>query len=194
MPKPAWGTFILETLKTILIVTLLAVLIRTFLIQPFIVEGHSMEANYHNGDYLLIDKLTYRFHAPARGQVIVFVPPQNSSEDYIKRIIGLPGDRVVIEAGQITVYNSAHPNGKVLDESYLDNDVKNGFARLNQFVDITLKSDEYYVMGDNRTASTDSRVFGPIKKDTIVGRSLIRLFPFSDVTYFGHALNPIGTE
>lgn len=183
--KPTFGIFLLETIKTVLVVTFFAIIIRTFLIQPFIVEGHSMETNYHSSDYLLIDKLSYRLRAPERSEVIVFVPPERPGENYIKRIVGLPNERVVINSGVITIYqNSDDTTGKTIDEYYLDDNIKASFQRVNQLVDITLKSDEYYVMGDNRVASTDSRVFGPIKESAIVGRSYIRLFPISDLSVF----------
>ena len=183
-----------EILKTVVVVGACAALIRTFLLQPFIVDGRSMAPNFATNDYLLIDKLSYRFRDPARGEIVVFHPPVDPQESYIKRVIGLPGERLTIDNGIVTVYNTDNPNGKSLHESYLSSTALADFSRQHQDLDVTLTENEYFVMGDNRGASTDSRVFGPITRAEIQGRSLIRLFPVSAAHVFAHEPDPLATQ
>lgn len=180
-----------EIIKTVIIVGACAALIRTFLLQPFIVDGRSMAPNFATNDYLLIDKLTYRFRNPERGEIVVFHPPVDPGESYIKRVIGLPGERLTIASGTVIIYNSENPAGKVLHETYLSAAAAADFARLHQSLDLTLTENQYFVMGDNRGASTDSRVFGPITRSELQGRSLIRLFPVSTAHVFAHEPDPL---
>lgn len=132
-----------------------------------------MEPNFEDGDYLLIDEITYRFEEPQRGEVIVFHFPKDESQFFIKRIIGLPGERVKIAGNKITIYNSADPEGFTLDEFYLD---KHQFT--NGEIDYQLGKDEFYVLGDNRLNSADSRRWGPVSEKEIVGRVILRAWPF----------------
>lgn len=165
--------FIWEIIKIIVISLLIVVPIRYFLIQPFFVKGASMEPNFDDGQYLIIDEISYRFRLPERGEVIVFKYPQDPSQYYIKRIIGLPGETVEIISGYVIIYNHQNPQGKILDESqYLD-------IRQETLgnVKITLAKDEYFILGDNRPASSDSRRWGPLKTDYIIGRTWIRAWP-----------------
>jgi signal peptidase I len=148
--------------------------IRFFLFEPFLVKGESMEPNFHNFDYLIVDKLTYHLRQPQRGEVIVFRPPFEDRVYYIKRIVGLPLEKLVIEESKITVFNKEHPQGFVLNEDYLRNHYTSGKIEVN------LGPDEYFVLGDNREVSYDSRKWGPVKREKIVGRvvfqfSLIKL-------------------
>jgi len=166
------GNFFIEVLKVAVISLAIIVPVRYFLIQPFVVRGSSMETNFSSGDYLIIDEISYRFSDPQRGDTIVFKYPKNPSQYYIKRIIGLPGERVQISDSEIVVYNSAYPGGTKLQESYLDEDIKTPGN-----VDMTLSSDEYFVLGDNRTASSDSRVWGSLDDDNIVGKAWVRGWP-----------------
>lgn len=145
--------------------------IRWFVAQPFIVSGASMESTFHDKEYLIIDQLTYRFAAPERGDVIVFKYPSDHSKYFIKRVIGLPGDTVVIADGRVTIKNAAHPEGVMLDESY----IQGGHDDLQQTT--ALGEGEYFVMGDNRDHSSDSRAWGTLKYDEIIGRVLLRLLP-----------------
>jgi signal peptidase I len=138
--------------------------IRLFVFEPFFVQGKSMEPNYFSFDYLIVDKISYLFIEPRRGDVIVFKPPFNDKVYYIKRIIGLPGEKVVIENSKIIIYNKDHPNGFELKEDYLQGHYTSGFK------EITLGKDEYFVLGDNREISSDSRSWGPVKRERIVGR------------------------
>jgi signal peptidase I len=169
--------FIWETIKLVVISLAIIIPIRYYLVQPFFVKGASMEANFHDGDYLLVDELSYRLTAPGRGDVIVFRYPENPSQFYIKRIIGLPGETVEIKDNTVTIYNSASPTGMVLKEGYLaDYQQTMGDER------VKLGDNEYFVMGDNRLQSSDSRRWGSVNKNLIIGRAFIRLWPFSSIT------------
>ncbi len=167
------GGFAVELIKIIFIAFVIILPIRFYVLQPFYVKGASMEPNFHDNEYLVIDELSYRLHQPARGDVIVLRNPSLPSEFLIKRIIGLPGDRLTINDGEVTVYDKAHPNGGVLDEAaYLPPD-RLTFGHL----DVTLGRNEFYVLGDNRPASLDSRIFGPVDRSQIIGRTAIRAWP-----------------
>lgn len=176
----AIGSFFWELIKVFLIAVAIIIPIRYFLVQPFFVRGASMEPNFEEGEYLVIDELSYRFREPQRGEVIVFHYPENPSQYFIKRIIGLPGETVRVENGRVIIQNSQYPQGAVLDESsYLSSSVRTGGNLTTQ-----LGSDEYFVMGDNRPASSDSRTWGSLKKNLIVGRAWIRAFPFDRLGVF----------
>ena len=144
-------------------------LIRTFVAQPFLVSGASMEPSFFNGDYLLVDELAYRFREPERGEVIVFKNPIDGGSYYIKRIIALPGERVVIEYGKVTVYRENIAQN--LRETYVTE------MRSTRKFDVELGTDEYYVLGDNRGFSYDSRNWGPLGEDSIIGLVRLRLWP-----------------
>ena len=155
---------------------LLAILIQTFVIRPFIVSGNSMDPIIKNSQYLIIDEVSYHFHSPKRGDVIVFKAPPEPKKYYIKRIIGLPGETVEIKGTQITIYNTAHPKGLTLSEPFivhphLDN------------IKVTVPQDQYFVMGDNRDGSYDSRMWGTLPKENIRGRALLRLLPINQINY-----------
>ena len=168
----AWE-FVSELLHVVLISLAIIIPVRYFLIQPFYVKGASMEPNFHDHEYLVIDEISYRFHAPERGDIVVFRYPNDPSQYFIKRVIGLPGDRVQVVDNGIKIYGANNPNGVHLDEStYLAATVPTTGDK-----DVTLAPDEYFLMGDNRTASLDSRAFGPVQKDFIVGRVWVRGWP-----------------
>jgi len=165
---------ILSFIETFLILILVILPVRLFLFEPFLVKGQSMEPNFYNYDYLIIDKLSYFFRNPQRGEVVVFKPPIDRKVYYIKRIIGLPGERIEIRDSKIKVFNKENPEGFILNEPYL-----NDYYYLGD-LDVNLKNGEYFVLGDNREVSYDSRKWGPIKKNDISGRvifhfSLIKL-------------------
>lgn len=168
-----------EIIEVALVAVISVLIIRNFLVQPFLVDGASMEPNFHTGDYLLVDELSYRFKEPERGEVVVFHYPNNERLYYIKRIIGLPGEEVEIKDGKVSIYNKEFPNGFTLSEEYLtlinfkDSDEK-----------ITLKSDQYFVLGDNRISSFDSRSWGPVSKNELVGLARVRLWPLNKVMAF----------
>jgi len=165
--------FFLEVVQVMIISAAIILPIRYFLVQPFYVKGASMEPTYYDHEYLIIDELSYRLREPARGEVIVFRYPLDQSQFFIKRIVGLPGETVEINNGHVTIYNEVHPNGEALGEEYLQPEVTEGKKM------VTLGADEYYVMGDNRDESLDSRKFGPITRDEVIGRVWIRGLPFS---------------
>jgi signal peptidase I len=171
--------FIWETLKVIVISLAIIIPVRYFLIQPFYVKGASMEPNFYDHEYLIIDEISYRFHPPARGDVIVFKYPYDKSQYFIKRIIGLPNETVTVADGQVTIINEANPDGFVLNEDLYLSGVHTQGADT-----IVLNQDQYYLMGDNRSASLDSRMFGPVNQDDIIGRTWIRGWPVNRITVF----------
>lgn len=174
------GNFVVETIKVVVISLAIIIPIRYFLIQPFYVRGASMEPNFYDYEYLIIDEISYRVHAPQRGDVIVIEDPSNAARFFIKRIIGLPGERVVVKDGDVYIYNQSNPEGFLLKETaYLAADVVTKGK-----IDVTLKDEEYYFMGDNRPASLDSRILGPIEKKEIIGRVWVRVWPFGRAQSF----------
>jgi signal peptidase I len=165
-------SFIFEIVVILLITFAVVWPIRYFLIQPFFVDGASMEPNFENGQYLIINEISYRFEAPKRGDVVVFRFPLDESKYYIKRIVGLPGETVQVQDGKVKIYNKENPLGFVLDESnYLPGIYTNKDVRQE------LAGDEYFVMGDNRNASYDSRSWGPLPKKDIIGKVWLRAWP-----------------
>ena len=151
--------------------------VRYFLIQPFYVKGASMEPNFYDHEYLIIDEISYRFDHPQRGDIVVFKYPKDTKQYFIKRVIGLPGERVKIDDNKIYI------NGTVLNEAYLSSETETVLA-LRGYGDVTLDKDEYFLLGDNRSQSLDSRTFGPVKREYIVGRTWLRGWPFNRVTFF----------
>lgn len=167
---------LLELAQFAFIALLIVIPIRYFIAQPFIVSGSSMENTFHTGEYLIIDQLSYHFEDPARGDVIVFHYPKDPSKFFIKRVIGTPGDTIDIQGSVVTITGK---DGKTetLKEPYIKSMAQ------NSSVIETLGDREYFVMGDNRDASSDSRVWGVLNRELIVGRALFRLFPFSKVSF-----------
>lgn len=172
------GSFLLEIIKFTVISILIVAPIRFFIAQPFIVRGESMDPTYSDGQYLIIDELTYRRKVPARGDVIVFKYPKDPSKYFIKRIIGLPNETVEIKNGIPSISSLENPKGKTLSEPYLKD------LSFETVLSQKLGPDEYFVMGDNRSNSLDSRIWGPLPKENITGRVLVRLFPFQSAGLF----------
>ncbi|MDP3697927.1 MAG: signal peptidase I [Candidatus Taylorbacteria bacterium] len=172
--------FVWETIKIIVISLAIIVPIRYYLVQPFFVKGASMEENFHDGDYLLIDEISYRFNEPRRGDIIVFRYPENPSQFFIKRIIGLPGETIEIKNEKVVIYNGDFPKGLTLEENYLSSGQETAG---NSFV--KLDADDYYVLGDNRFQSSDSRRWGVLEKKFITGKAFIRLWPVTKITKIG---------
>jgi signal peptidase I len=166
--------FFKETARFALITLAIVIPIRLFIAEPFVVSGASMEPTFQNGEYLIVDRLSYNFEEPKRGEVIIFRYPKDPKKYFIKRIIGLPGETVSISGNTINIRNAANPQGFDLDQSYISRQIPSTFS-------MTLKDDEYFVMGDNRPQSSDSRVWGALPEDYIVGRALLRLFPFTRI-------------
>ncbi|MDP3771995.1 MAG: signal peptidase I [bacterium] len=170
--KPTQGWY--EFLRFAAVALALALFVRFYVAQPFIVRGASMEPNFEDREYLVIDEASYHFREPERGEVVVFRYPRNTDEFFIKRIIGLPGEQVVISGGHVKIINAAHPEGFVLGESYLSADVGTYLDQTK-----TLAAGQYFVLGDNRPASSDSRVWGVLDRGFIVGRVFFRAWPLT---------------
>ncbi len=172
--------FLWDILKLVILAFIIVWPIHHFIFQPFLVQGPSMEPNFFDREYLIIEEISYRFTGgPQRGEVVVFKSPSDPKDYLIKRVIGLPGERTVIKDGQITIYNNDYPMGVKLTEKYLYPGLSTGGD-----VDVQLTSGQYYVLGDNRTISLDSRSFGPIKRSGIVGRAWLRGWPLNRLTRF----------
>jgi len=166
-----------EALELAFFALLIVLPIRLFVINPFIVSGASMVPVFENGEYLIIDQITYRFEEPKRGDVIVFRYPKDPSKFFIKRIIGLPGESVEVKNGTPSVKNPGGDKFTVLEEPFIKNKSSdNGTYALGE--------NEYFVMGDNRISSSDSRVWGTLDRKFIVGRALLRLFPVTEASLF----------
>ena len=169
--------FVWEISKVVIISLAIIVPVRYFLIQPFFVNGASMEPQFHDGEYLIVDELSYRITDPKRGEVIIFKYPKDPSQYYIKRIIGLPGEKIKINQEKITIFNSENSDGFTLDESnYLLDGKKRDFS-----METKLSDGEYFVMGDNRRASSDSRTWGALPENFIIGRAWIRAWPLDKI-------------
>ncbi len=173
--KSSWQN-VREWFQVIVIALIVALPIRFFIAEPFIVNGASMDPTFSTGQFLIVDRVTYRFENPHRGDVIVFEYPNNPSVYYIKRIIGLPGETVSIKNGKVTIINTEHPAGFELTEPYIDA----SHISVDTSKEV-LGATEYFVMGDNRAQSSDSRVWGPLEKHFIVGRPIVRLLPVNNI-------------
>ena len=182
--KPKWqaiSEFFWEMVRVAIISLVIILPVRYFLIQPFYVKGASMEPNFYDHEYLIIDEISYRFNEPARGDIVVFKYPKDEKQYFIKRVIGRPGETVKIQD------NGVYINGTKLNEAYLPESTETVLP-LRGYGEITLASDEYFLLGDNRSQSLDSRIFGPVKRDLIIGRTWIRGWPFSRLTIFSAPL------
>ncbi|MSU75158.1 MAG: signal peptidase I [Candidatus Magasanikbacteria bacterium] len=175
----AAGLFVLEIVKIGVLAGITIAFVRYYLFKPFYVKGASMEPNFYDHEYLIIDELTFRLRPIERGEVVVFRYPGNPKEYFLKRIIGLPGERVKVSDAHVTVYNDAHPEGIQIKESYLPADLQTIGEKIT-----VLASNQYFVMGDNRPNSFDSRRFGPIDRSAIVGRAWLRGWPINRLQTF----------
>lgn len=174
------GKFIFSFIETIVVALVISVVLYLFIMTPHEVVGRSMDPTYQDGEYLMANKLLYDLSTPKRGDVIIF--KYSETQDFIKRVIGLPGETVGLQDGRIYI------NGKVLDESgYLDDAIyTNGSDYLHEGETITLGEEEYFVCGDNRPHSSDSRTFGPITKDQVKAKSWLVYYPFSNLRFAVH--------
>ena len=175
-----------EIVRFSIIAILIVVPIRMFVAQPFIVSGASMDDTFHTGEYLIVDQVSYYFEQPSRGDVVIFRYPRDPSKFFIKRVIGLPGDTIQIEDSVVTITNKDYPDGYSLIEPYIKS--------MSPAPTLTeeLGDREYFVMGDNRDQSSDSRSWGVLQEERIVGRALVRLFPPSQLSYLPGAIESIG--
>lgn len=187
------NTIVKETvsLLQILIISLIIIIpIKYFVVEPYVVQGSSMSPNFETANYLIVSKITGKITEIKRGEVLVFVPPKERSDSwlkyttyfdprdkYIKRVIALPGERVVLKDHKVFIQKENSSELQELNEPYIKN---NGTTKS---VDITLSDDEYFMLGDNRGNSFDSEEFGPIKKSDIVGSPILRLYPFTQIGF-----------
>lgn len=170
--RKSFGAFILDYLQTIVLALAIFLIVYLFLFQPHQVRGESMLPNFANNEFLLTDKLSYRFGTPKRADVIVFAAPPTPGEDYIKRIVGLPGQAVQLKDGALYI------DGQQIAENYLLPATRTeGGTFLPEGKTFRLEQDEYFVLGDNRNNSSDSRRWGPVKKKKIVGRAWLVYWP-----------------
>ena len=173
-----FGKSVWEFIKFFVIAALIVIPIRMWIVQPFIVSGSSMSPNFENGEYLIVDEFSYHFREPERGEVIIFRYPQNPSKFFIKRVIGLPGEKIEVEGGKMRIYNEEHPEGIAIEEKYLE-----GHTQVANMSTV-LENDEYFVLGDNRPMSSDSRMWGPLPENLIIGRAWLRLWPLNKASLF----------
>ena len=167
-------SILLEIIKFAILALIIIVPLRMYVASPFIVSGSSMDDTFHNGDYLIVDQISYKFEKLNRGDIIIFKYPKNTSKYFIKRIIGLPGETVQLNGNTTTIKNDMFPGGFVLDEPYISSNMDNNIS-------LTLANDEYFVMGDNRAGSSDSRYWGPLREKFIRGEAFVRLFPLTKI-------------
>lgn len=178
--EPQKENFFSEIFKFAIIALLIVVPFRLYIAQPFIVSGESMAPTFETGEYLIVDQLSYKFHPPQRGDVVIFKYPLDTSKYFIKRIIGLPGEKVSVHGATITITAS---DGSII--TTLSNEAYVLPANQSDLsTDTTLTGDQYFVMGDNRRASSDSRIWGPVPAENVVGRAFLRLLPIPRVSVF----------
>jgi len=183
----ATALLIWDFLKIVLVALVIIIPIRYFVFQPFIVSGSSMVPNFQDGEYLIIDELSYNFGDPKRGDVIVMRYPKDENQFFIKRIIVLPGEKLQLQNGKVIIYNDEHPDGVALDEKYLPNQsmtYEQDTVLLGGSKILTLGAGEYFVMGDNRLASSDSRDWGVLPEKDIIGKVFVRALPLTEFKFF----------
>lgn len=183
-PEPTHNTTssFWETVKFIFLAIIIVLPIRMFVAQPFVVHGESMDPTFDDGQYLIVDELSYHIGHPQRGDVAIIRYPQNPKIFFIKRVIGLPGETISISGQTVTITNSEHPEGFTLDEPYIE------FPSFNNLTK-KLSDDEYFVMGDNRAKSSDSRIWGTVPSKYMIGRALIRMLPFEEIGFLPGDVN-----
>jgi signal peptidase I len=187
-PSPKKKSTLKAVLKEIIIFALIAFgiffIFRPYVAEPYVVDGASMDPTFQTGDYLIVNKLSYEIGVPERNTVIVFRYPKNPKTNFIKRIIGLPGETVKMKDNIVTIINKNIPKGFLIDQSYVVHQCAPnlGHSCVKDF-EITLDDDEYFVMGDNRMDSFDSRSWGPVEKKFLLGEPILRLLPLSKISF-----------
>lgn len=171
--------FVVEIFRFAVLALLIVVPFRMFIAQPFIVSGASMSPTFETGQYLIVDQLSYHLEPPSRGDVVIFRFPEDPSKFFIKRLIGLPGEVIEIKGQQVSISNPKTGTSETLQEPYLHD-----FSPRDDYLTVTLGLDEYFVMGDNRGASSDSRVWGAVPKKLLIGRAFVRLLPVDKISLF----------
>lgn len=172
--KSTWKAILKEILIFAIIAFCIVLPFRIYIAEPYLVDGRSMDPTFATGDYLIVDKLSYELGTPQRNTVVVFKYPNDTSKTFIKRIIGLPGETVIIKDDVVTIKNTANPDGFVVDGSYVTHHSAGTYEK-------TLGPDEYYVLGDNRAESFDSRYWGPLPKKDLLGKPILRLLPINKI-------------
>lgn len=180
-----WSTLV-DIIETVVVAAAIFVVVYLFLLQPHQVQGASMKPNFSSKEYILTDKISYRFGEPKRGDVIIFTSPGDPDVDFIKRIIGLPGEKVRISDGKVTVINNQNKNGFVLQEPYETLGPTSGGKEAPQNKEVTIGTDEYFVLGDNRLESFDSRSWGKLPKKNIIGKAWLRYWPVTKLGFVKH--------
>jgi len=158
------------------VVGVLIFLLRMYIANPFIVSGESMDPTFHNGQYIIVDQISYNFNDPQRGDIVIFKPAGDTSKFFIKRVIGLPGEEVRVSENSVFIKKVGSDTFEKLNEYYIEED-------FNSDAEWKLTDSQLFVLGDNRDNSLDSRYFGPIEKDSVTGRAWIRLFPFNTIDF-----------
>ena len=171
--KDEWS--LVEFIKFAIITLIVVIPIRMYVAQPFVVNGASMSPTFETGQYLVVDQLTYHLTKPSRGDVIVFRFPQDTSKFFIKRVVGLPGETIMISGQEVTITDK-DGSEIILEEPYIK-------LTKESFTETKLADDEYFVMGDNRSASLDSRIWGPLDEKYIIGRAYLRLLPAKKIDF-----------
>ncbi len=174
-PRPPTRRILVEIIQTVVLALVLFFAIN-FISARIRVDGGSMKPSFHNGDYVIVNRLAYQWGEIQRGDVVVFPYPLSPEEDYIKRVIGLPGDRVAIYGGGVYV------NGQRIDEPYISS------APANDVAEIVVPEGYVYVLGDNRNASSDSRSWGPLEIEAILGKAIFRYYPFDSIGIIDHPI------
>ena len=183
-PTPPQEHFWRETITFAIIALLIVIPFRYFIAQPFVVSGDSMDPTFANGQYLIVDEITYKMTSPERGDVLIFKYPYDQTKDFIKRVIGLPGETVILHNSTVSIKNAT--GTFALTEPYIS-------KKTNDEMTVVLKPDQYFVMGDNRPESLDSRIWGPLPKNLIIGRPILRLFPVNTLGAFPGAFSKDAT-
>lgn len=184
------GMVLLEGIQVIGISAIIIIVLQVFLIRPQEIDGDSMYPYLKNGQHIITEMVSYRINEPKRGEIIVFKYPLDRERDYIKRIIALPGERVEIKDSKVIIFNNENPNGLVLDEYYLDEQtITRGKGFINDGEIVEVPEGKYIVFGDNRDKSSDSRQWGFISKDDIIGRAILRYWPPQSFGILEHNIN-----
>ncbi len=172
---PSFKDHVIDFFQTLVVFAAIGTAIYWLIAQPHKVSGSSMFPNFKNGDYIITDKVSYRIGDPKRGDIVVFKNPRDETQDFIKRILAVPGDRIKVQSGKI------HLNGTELTEPYLNNIVTNPGAFLREGSEFTVEPGHYMTIGDNRPASSDSREWGQITREEIIGRVFFRYWPATEI-------------
>ena len=166
-----------ELVRYAIIALIIVIPFRIFIAQPYIVSGSSMDPTFEDADYLIVDQLSKRFEEPQRESVVIIRYPKDPSKFFIKRLIGFPGETVEIKNGVVTIYNENNKDGIKLNEPYVVYKKDENFST-------KLGENEYFVMGDNRAGSSDSRAWGSLPKKYIIGRPIVRLLPIKNIGFW----------